>query len=161
MEPLPELPPEGQTDAAVEGSGEPTVTGRRGLPGPALYIYFIIIGIPLLLYLSARAGYAYWLTRLKRVDNPADVYTRMCYLATLIKLGPKSDETPLEYSSRLAMALPANAQAIDVIARAYVETRFSFRKELTGLQKGRMQKSWVELCPSLVKRLLGLKKSSE
>jgi hypothetical protein len=161
IEPLPELPPEGQVDAAVEGSSGSTVTGRRDFPGPALYVYFIIIGIPLLLYLSARAGYAYWLTRLKRVDNPADVYARMCYLAALVKLGPKSDETPLEYSDRLALALPANSQAIDVITRAYVETRFSFRKELTGLQKGRMQKSWVELCPSLVKRLLGIKKSSK
>ena len=161
MDPFPELPPEGQEATAIDGDYKSATTGRRGFPGPALYVYFIIIGIPLALYVSMRSGYAYWLTRLKRVDNPVDVYTRMCYLASLIKVGPKPDETPLEYSVRLALALPTNAQSIDNITRAYVETQFSSRKDLTGLQKARMQKSWVELCPSLVKRLLGFKKSSK
>ncbi|HEY40723.1 MAG TPA: transglutaminase domain-containing protein [Dehalococcoidia bacterium] len=159
-----ELPPDGAETpdtSGVEGDTEPATTGRPRFPGPALYVYFIIIGIPLVLYLAARAGYAYWLARLKRVDNPADVYARMCYLASLIKVGPEFDETPLEYSTRLSLAMPANAGAIDTITRAYIETQFSSRKELSGLQKGRMQKSWVELCPSLVKRLLGFKKPSK
>lgn len=161
LEVLPELPPEGGETSGIEGDAKPATTGSGGFPGPALYVYFIVIGIPLALYVSLRFGYAYWLMRLKRVDNPADVYARMCYLASLIRFGPKSDETPLEYSVRLALALPANAQAIDTITRAYVETQFSARRELTSLQKGRMQKSWVELCPSLVKRLLGFKKPSK
>jgi transglutaminase-like putative cysteine protease len=160
IEILPEPPPGDSGPATADVDAE-IPTGPGGIPGPALYVYFIIIGIPLTLYLLAKSGYAYWLARLKRVDNPVDVYTRMCYLASLIKFGPKPDETPLEYSDRLVLALPENAQAIDTITRAYVETQFSARKELTGLQKGRMQKSWVELCPSLVKRLLGFKKSSK
>jgi transglutaminase-like putative cysteine protease len=158
--PSPELPPEGVEVVPVEEDVKPATTGHRGLPGPALYVYFIIIGIPLVLYLAARAGYAYWLARLKRVNNPADVYARMCYLASLIKFGPQSGETPLEYSARLALALPANAEAISTITRAYIETQFSSRKELDGLQKSRIQKSWVELCPSLAKRLLGFRKPS-
>jgi hypothetical protein len=157
---LPEPPPGGSGPATVDVDTE-VPASPSGIPGPALYVYFIIIGIPLTLYLLVRSGYAYWLVRLKRVDNPADVYARMCYLASLIRFGSEPGETPLEYSDRLALVLPENAQAIDVITRAYVETQFSARKELTGLQKGRMQKSWVELCPSLVKRLLGLKKSSK
>ncbi len=158
---FPEFPPEGAEPSGIEGDAKPTAAGRSGFPGPALYVYFIIIGIPLALYVSVRSGYAYWLARLKRVDNPADVYARMCYLASLIRFGPKPDETPLEYSARLELALPANAQAIDTITRAYVETQFSSRRELSRLHKGRMQKSWVELCPSLVKRLLGFKKPSK
>jgi hypothetical protein len=161
VDPFLELPPEGAGPSGTEGDAQLAATGRRGFPGPALYVYFIIIGIPLALYLSVRSGYAFWLARLKRVDNPVDVYARMCYLASLIHYGPKSDETPLEYSTRLALALPVNAEAISAITQAYVETQFSSRKELSGLQKGRMQKSWVELCPSLVKRLLGFKKSSK
>jgi len=161
INPLPEPPPGDGGPATEGGDTQLTTTGRRGFPGPALYVYFIIIGIPLALYLSVRSGYAYWLARLKRVDNPVDVYARMCYLASLIQFGPKPDETPLEYSTRLALALPVNAEAISAITLAYVETQFSSRKELSGLQKGRMQKSWVELCPSLVKRLLGFKKPSK
>jgi len=156
-----ELPPEGGEAATIDGDYKSATTGRRGLPGPALYVYFIIIGIPLTLYLLVRSGYAYWLARLKRVDNPTDVYARMCYLASLIKVGPEPDETPLEYSTRLALALPVNAEAISAITQAYVETQFSSRRKLNDLQKGRMQKSWVELCPSLAKRLLGFKKPSK
>jgi hypothetical protein len=131
------------------------------LPGPDLYVYFAIFGIPLALYLVVRLGYAYWLVRLKRVDNPADVYNRMCYLASLSKYGPRPEETPLEYSRRLVLVIPSQAQAVNTIAQAYVETQFGPRRELTPLQKGRMQKSWVELCPFLVKRLLSLRRRSE
>jgi len=113
------------------------------------------------LYLAVRLGYAYWLVRLKRVDNPADVYNRMCYLASLSKFGPRPEETPLEYSGRLARVIPSQAQAVNTIAQTYIETQFGRSKELTGLQKGRMQKSWVELCPFLLKRLLSLRRRSE
>ncbi|HEY32895.1 MAG TPA: transglutaminase domain-containing protein [Dehalococcoidia bacterium] len=162
-EPLypPEILPE-DTSSPVEGDYKSSGTaGRSGLPGPALYVYFAVFGIPLVLYLAVRLGYAYWLVRLKRVDNPADVYNRMCYLASLSKFGPRPEETPLEYSGRLARVIPSQAQAVNTIAQTYIETQFGRSKELTGLQKGRMQKSWVELCPFLLKRLLSLRRRSE
>jgi len=157
---FPELEP---PPPAVEGDGDYQApsTGRSGWSGPDLYVYFAIFGIPLTLYLAVRLGYAYWLVRLKRVDNPADVYNRMCYLASLSKSGPRPEETPLEYSGRLAMVIPSQARAVDTIAQAYIETHFGPRRELTPLQKGRMQRSWVELCPFLVKRLLSLRRRSE
>ena len=157
---FPELEP---PPPAVEGDGDYQApsTGRSGWSGPDLYVYFVIFGIPLTLYLAARLGYAYWLVRLKRVDNPADVYNRMCYLASLSKSGPRPEETPLEYSGRLALVIPSQARAVDTIAQAYIETHFGPRRELTPLQKGRMQRSWVELCPFLVRRLLSLRRRSE
>ncbi len=128
-------------------------TSRITLPGPQLYVYFFIIGVPVVIFFAVRGGYAFWLQRLKRIDNPADAYRKMSRLAALGKMGPVMHETPLEYCARLALALPLQAEAIDAIARAYVETQFSFRKELSRLQKGRLQKTWVELVPSLVRRM--------
>ncbi len=159
--PYPEFFPEGEVTSLIEGDTKSPGAGRSGLPGPDLYVYFAVFGIPLVLYLAVRFGYAYWLVRLKRVDNPADVYNRMCYLASLSKSGPRPEETPLEYSGRLAQVIPSQAQAVSTVAQAYVETQFGPRRELTELQKARMQKSWVGLCPFLVKRLLSLRRRSE
>ncbi|MEE8353498.1 MAG: transglutaminase-like domain-containing protein, partial [Dehalococcoidales bacterium] len=126
---------------------------RRSLPGPQLYVYFVVIGIPVVLVLAIRSGYALWLRGLKRVDSPAEVYDRMCRLASWGKAGPMAQETPLEYCGRLALALPLQAASIDTIAEAYIETRFSTRRELGRLQKGRLQKAWVRLVPDLMKGL--------
>jgi len=126
---------------------------RATMPGPQLYVYLIIIGVPLAVYFVLRAAYALWLQRLKRVNNPADAYRKMSHLAALGKMGPMEQETPLEYCARLVLALPLQADAIGAIAQAYVETQFSPRKELSRLHKGRLQKTWVELVPSLVKRV--------
>ena len=127
------------------------------IPGPQIYVYFIIIGIPALLFFAARAAYAMWLQRLKHINSPADAYRKMSKLATLGKMGPLEYETPLEYCARLILALPLQAELISAITHAYVETQFSPRKELGRLQKGRLQKTWVELVPSLTKRLPGLR----
>jgi hypothetical protein len=53
----------------------------------------------------------------------------------------------------LAIALPLQAGSIDTIADAYIETQFSRRRDLTRLQKGRLQKAWVRLVPDLVRGL--------
>ncbi len=135
--------------------GDFTRSNLRGnsLPGPQIYVYFIIIGIPVLLFFAARVTYAMWLQRLKHINSPADAYRKMSKLAALGKMGPLEHETPLEYCARLILALPLQAELISAITGAYVETQFSPRKELGRLQQGRLQKTWVELVPSLTKKL--------
>ena len=128
-------------------------TNRITLPGPQLYVYFFIIAVPVVIFFAFRGGYAFWLQRLKRINDPTDAYRKMSRLAALGKMGPVMQETPLEYCARLALALPLQAEAIGAIAQAYIETQFSSRKELSRLQKGRLQKTWVELVPSLVRRM--------
>jgi len=134
---------------------------RTSFPGPQIYVYFIIIGIPVLLFFTARSAYALWIQRLKRINSPADAYRKMSKLATLAKMGPLDYETPLEYCARLAGSLPLQAGLIESIASAYVETQFSSRKELSRLQKSRLQRIWVELVPSLTKRLPRLRTRPE
>jgi hypothetical protein len=132
----------------------------KRLPGPKLYVYFAIIGIPLAIVLAVRLAINLVLRRLKMASSVAEIYNRMCQLAALSKIGPLAEETPLEYCTRLAQVVPSQARAIENITQAYVETRFSPRKEPGRLQYGRVQKSWVELCPKLMKRMLPFKRSS-
>ena len=142
-------------DIIGPAGGEYIRSNLRGspLPGPQIYVYFIIIGIPVLLFFAGRAAYALWLQRLKHIDSPEDAYRKMSKLAVLGKMGPLEYETPLEYCARLILVLPLQAELISAIASAYVETQFSSRKELGRLQTGRLQKIWVELVPSLTKKL--------
>ena len=95
-----------------------------------------------------------------RSEHAPEVYGKMCFLASLVKLSPKPQQTPLEYCSELALVFPLQADALDNIAQAYIESRFSNRKELGQLQKGRLQKSWLRVYPVLLKRLFHLKTQS-
>ena len=132
---------------------EGSTPARRSWGGPQLYVYLVVIGTPVALLLVARFVYFLWLRALKRADSPAEIYDRMCRLASWGRAGPMVQETPLEYSSRLALALPLQAASIDTIVEAYVEIRFSTRRELGQLHKGRLQKAWVRLVPDLARGL--------
>ncbi len=143
---------EGQS-FGIGGPFDPVVSERPTWRGPALYVYFAIIGIPLAVILAVRVAIALLLARLKHANSAAEAYVRMCQLATLSRIGPLSQETPLEYCARLASLVPVHALSIDNIAQAYVETRFSPRRELVESQLGRLQKAWVELCPVLLRRI--------
>ena len=143
------------------GAGGGGAGGAGGSPSgtPDLLVYLAILGVPVAIYVAFRLGYSYWLFRLKMVEDPAEVFSRMSQLAALIRVGPLAHETPLEFGSRLAETLPAQAQSIDTITHSYVETQYSPRRELGWLRTARMQKAWVDLCPYLVRRLLSFRRS--
>ena len=148
----PELtPPE---DVGISGTAR---TRRSGLK---FWAYFAIVSIPLVLVFTVRLLFGRWLERLKRVQTAFEAYARMCFLTSWGKSGPTAQETPLEYCARLARALPAQAEAISTIAEAYMGTQYSPRKELGELQKARLQKSWVVLCPFLLRHLLRLRRGA-
>jgi len=161
LDPMLMIIPDGSLSGPAGGDFTPSKLRGISLPGPQIYVYFIIIGIPVLLFFSVRAAYALWLQRLKRVNSPEDAYRKMSKLAVLGKMGPLEYETPLEFCARLVLALPLQAELISAITHAYVETQFSPRKELGRLQKGRLQKTWVELVPSLAKKLPRLRTRPE
>ncbi len=115
-------------------------------------ILFTIVGISLLIFSLWFAGYR-WLQRFSGPDYAFQVYARMCFFASLLKLRPKPQQTPLEYCSQLAVAFPLKAGALDNITRAYLESRFSQRKGLELEQRKALLKSWRDVYPILLKRL--------
>ncbi len=87
-------------------------------------------------------------------DYAVEIYRKMCFLASLIRLSPRRQQTPLEYGARLASAFPRQVEALDNIVQTYVERQFSRQKELDIWQKGRLRKSWKMIYPAFIKRLL-------
>ncbi len=153
------LLPEEETGALgpLGGTSAPA-TRRPGLPGPELYVYFIVTGTLFLTAFAIRLLFHQWHRRLKKIETPTEAYDRMCYLASLGRSGPAAHETPLEYSARLTMILPAQAEDIDIITQAYLRTTYSPRKEVGEPEKSVLQKSWVQLSPFLLKHLLRLRR---
>ena len=121
---------------------------------PALLFSLIGIISLLLLILALKSAVSRWLWRLKGPDYASEVYAKMCSLASLVKLSPKPQETPLEYGAKLASTFPLQAEAIDIIVQTYLESRFSRRKEPGLLQEGRLLKSRRDVYYALLKRLL-------
>ncbi len=140
--------------------GTSGIISTRASRFKTFWTYFAIIAIPLLLVFIARLLFGRWLKRLKRVQTAFEAYVRMCFLASWGKSGPIAQETPLEYGARLMRALPAQAEAINTIVETYVATQYSPRKESDKLQMSKLQKSWVTLCPFILKHLLRLRRES-
>ncbi|MFC1988205.1 DUF4129 domain-containing transglutaminase family protein, partial [Chloroflexota bacterium] len=116
---------------------------------------FIISG--LVLFVVALWAYLFrrrW--RSVRSDYASEIYRKMCFLASLVRLSPKPQRTPLEYCAILTSVFPVQAEALDNIVQAYIESRFSRRRELGHWQRGRLQKSWNRVYPALLKRLFRL-----
>lgn len=138
----------------------PSDVGYTPRSRPKVWVYFTVISILLFVGFAARLAFGRWLEHLQRVQTASEAYARMCYLASLGRRGPLEQETPGEYCARLAVVFPVHAGAIDVVTQAYLETRYSSRKELGETGKIRLQKTWVLLCPFLLKRALRLGRRS-
>lgn len=126
-----------------------------------IWIFFVVVGALIFIVISARAIFNIWIGQLKRIKNPSEAYARMCQLASMNKAGPTPHETPLEYSMRLATVLPGYDDYITDITQAYMNIKYSPRKELTEeYEKSQLQKAWTELCSYLIRRRLEARKWS-
>ena len=104
--------------------------------GRALLIIFsiaIIIALLMVPFLALRSAFYRWLWQVDRSALAYRTYTNMCKLASMVKLGPRPYQTPLEFAAALAALFPQEARAVDNIVQAYVETRFGRREGKPGL----------------------------
>jgi hypothetical protein len=122
--------------------------------GAALIL--VVLMIPLLI---ARASFNRWIWGVVRSDCATAIYSRMCALAALAKLGPKPQQTPMEYSSELALEFPAQAKALHDIAQRYADNRFGGREGKLGLmEEAELLKARHIVYNSILERLSFLSK---
>ncbi len=137
------------------GSTSSPATSRQQLPAG---LRWTVIGI-LLVVLSAftlSSAYRYWLKRFVGDDYACEVYAKLCFLASLAKIRPRPQQTPLEYKATLAIAFPLQAEALNTVTQAYLKSRFSRRKE-PGPPTKELQNSWRQIYLAILKRLFRLK----
>lgn len=140
-----------EDETAGTSDGGTTSQNQSRSITPLIIIGIIVLTFILWLVISR------WLRRFRSPDLASEIYRKMCFLASLARLSPKSQQTPLEYCSGLALAFPRHTEALDSIVRAYIERRFGVRSELEPREKGMLRKSWHQVYLVLLKRLFYIK----
>jgi transglutaminase-like putative cysteine protease len=113
--------------------------------GFGLIILFILLGI--------KSSFRNRIWRLRQPDMASEVYERLVYLASLARLHPEPQQTPLEYVARLSTEMPENSGDLNTIARYYINSCFNRQHDLEMSQEGEILKSRVGVFKSLIKRL--------
>ncbi len=138
-------------DPGMDGSVGPSPAGREfPLSGTLLGI---LSAFALTFIIMTRIALHRWPWQVHGIDRASDFYSRVCFLATLARLRPRPQQTPLEYSTSLALALPLHTEALNNIVQAYIQRRFSWGKWLDIEQERRLKESWRKLYPALIKRI--------
>jgi transglutaminase-like putative cysteine protease len=152
-------------------SKAPSAASIKGPPGPwpfasqvgqSLLIVFIIAffaGLVTIPFLALRSSFFRWVWKVDRSDIAAVTYERLCQLGAMLKLGPKPNQTPLEYSAVLAAEFPEQAQDVREITQAYLERRFGRGEgKLDLFNEARILKARCRLFNKIMGRLTQMEK---
>jgi transglutaminase-like putative cysteine protease len=130
--------------------------------GQALLIIIIITIIAMSLivtWLFVRSSFYRWVWRVNRSDLASETYKKLCQLGVMIKIGPRPQQTPLEYSAVLAEEFPERAREIQEITRAYLDRQFGGRvRKMDLFNEARLLKARRSLYDKLMSRLTQMEK---
>jgi transglutaminase-like putative cysteine protease len=118
-----------------------------------LIIGAIILVIVLFFTLRSTFSRRIWKLEGREYGTEVYIYTRMCEIAALVKLGPKPQQTPLEYCAQLASEFPQHANAINTIAQAFLERQFGRKETITQPLQWELYKSRRSVYDALLERL--------
>ncbi len=93
----------------------------------------ILVFVALTPFVALRRSFSRWLWHVDRANLAAAAYAKMTALANMVNLGPKPQQTPLEFAAELGSTFPQEAGDVDRIARLYADTRFGGRRVELGL----------------------------
>ena len=97
-------------------------------------------------------SYGRW--RVSRMGYVTATYASMRLLGRLAGVRSRAHDTPLEYSTRLAQAVPAHRDHIDRITRGFVITRYGPSKSLAADEVVVVRAAWRTVRRSLLGRAL-------
>jgi transglutaminase-like putative cysteine protease len=125
--------------------------------GRALVIIFsgaLILALLLVPLLALRSAFYRWLWHVDRAAIASRTYNNMCRLASMINLGPRPQQTPLEFAAALATVFPQEVKSLNHIVQAYLENRFGRREGKLGLfEEAEILKARCRVYDVLLQRL--------
>jgi hypothetical protein len=102
--------------------------------------------------LVAGGGRLAWERGLGGLPYPQRTWEQALRLAGWARLGPRPEQTPMEYASDLQARLP-DVEDLDYLASAYGRSRFG-RKSADGEENERLRAVWQRLRAKLLLRVL-------
>ena len=122
-----------------------------------LMIVFGILSVLALLFGLKRIVRSFVYRRLWSIDREhlaASAYSNLCQLAAILRVSPEPQQTPLEFSSRLASVIPEQSKELDYIVRAHLVKRFGPDKGKCGLyEEAEILKARVSVYDALLRRM--------
>lgn len=166
--PLPDPPPASPTPGAlasptvVPATAQPTLVAPTATPMPAPPIAPALGSLPLVpiamglaaLGALALAGRQAWRWGIADLPAAEAGYARMARLAWLTGLGAAPEQTPGEFATALAAAIPEARPAVDRLTAAFVERRWA-RPEPTSAAEptsADLEPAWRAVRRSLLRR---------
>jgi transglutaminase-like putative cysteine protease len=157
--PPPELPDlfEGTAGGA---STEKTSSGgafffadELGLALLVIMAALLILAILVTPVLVLRSSFYRWLWYVNRTQLASLAYDKMCSLAAMTRLGPRPQQTPLEFAGELAAIFPEQTGAFTHIARSYMESRFGRKGSPSLFEEAELLKARCNAFGVLLQRL--------
>ncbi len=151
---------------AASGSGavkKPAGPWAFAVPLGQSLIIILIIGFFLAVgaapFLLLRSSFFRWAWRVDRANLATVTYEKMCRLGAMMKLGPRPQQTPLEYTAALEAEFPGQAKELREITQAYLDSRFGGRKGYPGLfEEARILKARRTVFEKIMGRLTQVEK---
>ena len=139
--------------AAIDsGSGGVKALGRHGNNYQILMdTGFALLALLLLASIGGVGVRLAWERGMSGLDYPTQLWEKTIRLASWLKLAPKPDQTPSEYSRHLRRSI-ADSGDVDVIANGYLRSRYG-RKELSADEQTRLSQAWLPLRNRLLRRI--------
>ncbi|MFH1639850.1 MAG: transglutaminase domain-containing protein [Chloroflexota bacterium] len=119
---------------------------------PALPLITGIMFAVLLVIALVSAFYG-WLWHFTGPDYGSEVYTKMCFLASCVRLRPKEQQTPLEYGAMLTEVFPPQAESIRSIIQTYQASRYGRKNNPPAEHEAQLERSWKNVYTALLRRL--------
>jgi hypothetical protein len=89
-----------------------------------------------------------------RNDPARNIYSRLCVLGALAKVGPRPAQTPLEYAAVLSSEFPAQAKAFEEITKRYMDNHFGHKDRVLNLmEEAELLKMRSEVYNAILKRM--------
>ncbi len=123
---------------------------------PAVLVTLSMLVLALsLLFLFVALGRYWWRSLYENSTFISGMYWRVCYLARFIGLGPKSWQTPYEYSSALIRQLPQGESAFRRLTDLFVRDRWAAPYQAPQPQEQQAaEQLWPFIWRSMAKHLL-------
>ncbi len=117
------------------------------------YLITILISVASTLVLMVLM-FLFWLEYPTGKDYILRIYAKLCFLASVLRMKPLPQQTPLEYRTVLVNKFPNQSVAIDDIIRGFLVERYSAQKGIDLGRKEELRKSWRRVYTVLLGRIL-------
>src|SRR2546421_436383 len=128
--------------------GQGPTTPRRSSTSSATSMPIPLVGLLLLLLALVLVS------RYLRPRDPGRIWQRLALLSRLAGHPPREGETPTEYGSRLAAAMPEAASPIRDLTDNFVVVAYA-PEALSRTRRGAIVEIWRQLRPYLLRRMAG------